>query len=101
MADFGQYNDYPDEWGPAQIRFFNSESGTFRDLYESNEEYQDMQDAFGRGWLFFHDDDGQRYTKAEHDDARREFFHISGMHEESFDWAGYREYLENVDTGSL
>lgn len=102
MANVGnQYGDFPPGWGPEQIRFFHSESGTFRDLYESREEYQDMQDAFGRGWLFFHNDDGSRMTREQHDDARAEFFQISGMHEASFDWEGYREYLEQVDTGSI
>lgn len=102
MADFGtQYGPYPDDWGPEQIRFFNSESGTFRALYESDEEYEDMQDAFAEGWLFFHDDDGNRLTREDHEIARRDFFAISGMHESSFDWEGYREYLEEIDTGSL
>lgn len=105
MANFSsQYGPYPEEWGPEQIRFFNSESGTFRELYESQEEWEDVQDAFGRGWLFFKDptrDDGHRLTKSEHEEARQEFFQLSGMSESSFDWEGYREYLEQVDTGSI
>lgn len=102
MAIFGsQYGPYPEEWGPEQIRFFNSESGTFRELYESQEEWEDVQDAFGRGWLFFREEDGTRMTREDHEYARQEFFQLSGMSESSFDWEGYREYLEQVDTGSI
>lgn len=99
MADFGTggQGPYPRQWGEHEIRFWDSEPNTYRELYNPVE-WADLQEAFGYGWLYFVDDDGRRLTKDEHDEARERFYDISGTQASSFDWAGFREYLDNVET---
>ena len=97
MADLGQYGSYPDDWGPHEIDFFNSEPQTFREFY-TEEEWEDLQDAFAYGWIYFRDENDRKISKGEHEQARQRFYDITGTQESSFDWDGYREYLSHIET---
>lgn len=89
MADFGAdgHGPYPDSWSDNAIRLWESEPQTYREYYDSDEEWQDLQAAFDLGWIVV------GISREEHETGRQQFYDISGTQESSFDWAAFREFL--------
>lgn len=89
MADF-ERGPYPEDWSQAAKDFWDGEPNTYRDLYDSAEEWQDLQEAFDRGWV------QTGISRDEHEQGRQDFYEISGTQESSFDWDAFREYLHSI-----
>lgn len=89
MADFGSEGQgpYPESWSQNARNLWDSEPQTYRELYDSDEEWQDLQDAFDIGWIQV------GISRDEHEAGRQTFYEISGTQESSFDWAAFREFL--------
>lgn len=92
MADFGSEGQgpYPESWSDEARHFWDSEPMNYRELYDSREEWEDLQDAFDKGWI----ETGISYE--EHEAARQDYYDLSGTHESSFDWDAFREYLQSI-----
>lgn len=94
MADLGDANDYPSYWEPHERAFFDEEPNNYKELY-TDAEWEDLQDAFYTGWL------ERDLSHEERQAARDEWYDLSGVLPESFDWEAYREYLATYVSGSL
>lgn len=95
MVDFDQYGPYREDWGPNEIRFFDSEPNNYKFLY-SDEEWAEVQEAFTEGWVAVEWNDGSRITKEEHEEGRQKYYDLTGTAESSFDWEHFREYLHSI-----
>lgn len=95
MAAFGNNQSYPDDWDDDAREFWDSEPGTFREYYENDLDYERAQNAFDRAFIWHGHHDKEYYEQ-----ARREFYSVSGLTDETFDWEAYREYIMGIDTGS-
>lgn len=91
---FAVKNTYPKKWSPRAREFFDEEPNTYRGLY-SQEEWDDLQDAFYRGWIV------TGISKPEHEQGRQDFYDISGVTEASFDWEAFRRFITDIGTPEL
>lgn len=106
MTDIFARGPYPDHWGEEEIRLWDSEPQTYRGLYDNDREYADLQAAFDTGWVVRTIDDNgyasrRSYSADERNDAREQFYNISGTVPSSFDWDAYRDYLTEVGSPTI
>lgn len=90
-VDFNDHGPYPAQWGADERELWDNEPNTARDLYDDSE-WEDLQRSFHFGWL------ATGLSKSEHEQARNEFYGLSGVDPSSFDWEAFREYWADHDS---
>ncbi len=85
ITDFFEHGPYREGWDKNERDFWDAEPNTYRELYDA-QEWHDLQEAFQMGWI----ETGM--SKEDHAQWREQFYDISGVEPQSFDWEAFREY---------
>lgn len=88
--------DYPAHWDEKDILLWEHEPSHLDEYYDSVAQRHQVMDAFDRGWLrgdLRGDKDYGRHSEERYA-ARTEYYELTGMDENYFNWGEYEDWLQ-------